>query len=172
MKKFVCAAFMAAVLSSPVFAADFNGPYAGVGATVDNVNGSGALEGIGLSGAGATAFAGYDMPLGGMFVGVEGNIDLNTADVAGVEAKWGWGASIRTGAKLNESTGAYVRAGYQRNKVSVAGFGSGWGDGVRFGGGIETGISEKLSLRAEFNHVNFESDLVNNQGVIALVFGF
>jgi len=28
-----------------------------------------------------------------------------------------------------------------------------------------------MSLRAEFNHLNYEADIVNNQGVIALVYG-
>jgi outer membrane immunogenic protein len=171
MKKFVCAAFVAAVLSTPALAADFSGPYAGIGATVDNVQGSGPLEGFGTNGVGATAFAGYDMALGNTFIGIEANADLNTADVAGIKAKWGWGASVRTGYKLNESTGVYARAGYQRNKVSGGGA-SAWGEGVRLGGGLETGISSNVSLRAEFNHVNYEFNLINNQGVVALVFGF
>jgi outer membrane immunogenic protein len=111
------------------------------------------------------------MPMGGAFVGIEANADLNTVDALGLEAKWGYGASVRGGFKLNESTGAYARVGYQRTKVSGGGA-SAWGDGVGFGGGIETGVSQNVSLRAEFNHVNYEADLINNQGVVALVFGF
>src|SRR3546814_2429483 len=55
------------------------------------------------------------MPLGNAaFAGVEGNIDLNTADALGIEAKWGWGVSGRAGLMVNDSTGVYGRVGYQR----------------------------------------------------------
>ncbi|WP_374597922.1 outer membrane beta-barrel protein [Sphingosinicella sp.] len=171
MKTFVLASLAALAVVSPASADVFNGAYAGLGATLDNVNGSGSLEGLGASGAGLTGFVGYDMPLGGAFVGVEGNIDLNTADAGGLEAKWGWGASARAGFKINDATGLYGRIGYQRNKISGGGV-SAWGDGVRFGGGVETAISDKASLRAEFNHVNFEDDVINNQGVVGVLFRF
>lgn len=172
MIKFFGVAAVALMVAAPAYASDFAGPYVGVGATVDNVNGSGVLEGFGAAGAGATVFGGYDMTIGGTFIGLEGNIDLSTADAAGIKAKWGWGLGGRFGVKINETTGAYVRGGYQRNKIGATGLGSSWGDGLRIGGGVETGVSQNLSLRAEFNHVNYESDLINNQGVVALVFGF
>ncbi len=171
MKKFVLASLAALAVVSPASAEVFNGAYAGLGATLDNVNGSGSSEGIGISGAGLTGFAGYDMPLGKAFVGVEGNVDLNTADALGLEAKWGWGLSTRAGFKINDSTGLYGRVGYQRNKLSGGGA-SAWLDGVRFGGGVETAISGNASLRVEFNHVNFEDDLINNQGVVGVLFRF
>src|SRR3546814_10240238 len=90
MNKFVVASLAAAIVASPAAAAPFQGAYAGVAATLDNVQGSGALEGFGANGVGGSLFAGYDMPLGNAaFAGVEGNIDLNTADALGIEAKWG-----------------------------------------------------------------------------------
>ncbi|MBB4632540.1 outer membrane beta-barrel protein [Sphingosinicella soli] len=171
MKKLVLASLAALAVVSPASAEMFNGGYAGLGATLDNVNGSGPLEGLGASGAGLTGFVGYDLPLGAAFVGLEGNIDLNTADAAGIEAKWGWGASARVGFKINDATGLYGRVGYQRNKISGGGI-SAWGDGVRFGGGVETAISGNAALRAEFNHVNFEDDVINNQGVVGVLFRF
>src|SRR3546814_3333697 len=67
-----------------------------------------------------TLFRSYDMPLGNAaFAGVEGNIDLNTADALGIEAKWGWGVSGRAGLMVNDSTGVYGRVGYQRNKIGA-----------------------------------------------------
>jgi outer membrane immunogenic protein len=166
------AAFAAAVLSTPALAADFAGPYVGAGVTLDNVQGSGALEGIGFSGVGGTAFAGYNLALGeSTFAGVEANIDLNTADAGGVEAKWGWGVGARFGYRLNDSTALYGRAGYARGKLSIGGA-SGWGDGIRYGGGIETAVSDRVSVRAEFTQTNYESDIINNQGALAIVFGF
>lgn len=172
LRKAFIVAFATVAAASAAQASDFQGPFVGVGATLDNVNGSGSLEGFGAAGVGGTAFAGYDLTVGGAFVGVEANADLNTADALGVDAKWGWGASARAGFKINDSTGAYGRVGYQRSKIGAVGFGSDWGDGVRFGGGVETGLTENTSLRVEFNHVNYEQDVINNQAVVGVVFGF
>ncbi|PTQ12166.1 hypothetical protein CLG96_06315 [Sphingomonas oleivorans] len=171
-KKVLIAAVAVAGAATAAQASDFNGPFIGGGATLDNVNGSGEFEGIGADGVGGTAFLGYDLPLGRAFVGAEANIDLNTADAQGFEAKWGWGVSARAGYRIQDTTGIYGRIGYQRSKVGAEGFGSAWGDGIRFGGGVETGITDSTSLRFELNHVNYESDLKNNQAVVGVVFGF
>ncbi|ABQ69359.1 hypothetical protein HY78_10450 [Rhizorhabdus wittichii DC-6] len=172
MKMIKIAAVAAALAATPAFAADFAGPYVGGGVTLDNVQGSGALEGVGFSGVGATAFAGYNLPVGAStFAGVEANIDLNTADAGGIEAKWGWGVGARFGYKLNDSTALYARAGYARGKIEVLGS-SGWGDGVRYGAGLETRVTDSVSLRAEFTQTNYESDIINNQGTLGIVFGF
>lgn len=163
----------AALVSTPAMAEDFAGPYVGVGVTVDNFQGSGSSEGFGISGLGGTAFAGYDLPLGEKaFAGVEANADINSADVSGVlDADWAWGAGARAGYKLNDSTALYGRVGYARTRLSD-GVDHQWLDGVRYGVGVQTGLTEKLSLRAEFTQSNFEQDLVNNQGAISLSYGF
>lgn len=158
-------------IAASAHAADLAGPYIGGGVTHDNVAGSGAIEGLGANGVGGTVFAGYNVPLSAGFVGVEANLDLNTVDADDAEAKWGYGFGARAGLNLSDATAAYVRAGYQRNKVELDGA-SGWGDGVRFGGGLETALSETASLRLEYNHTNYERDLVNNQAVVGVVFGF
>jgi len=170
---FVAAAISAAVaVAAPASARDFNGGYAGVAMTLDNIQGSGDAEGIGFSGVGASGFAGYDVPVStNVFVGVEGNIDLNTADALGLEAKWGWGVSGRLGTKVNDSTALYARVGYARGKLSAGGD-SAWFDGVRYGAGLETSLTDTLSLRAEFTQINYEASLINNQGTIGVVFGF
>src|SRR5687768_8514963 len=91
MRKFVLALAVSAAFATTAMAEDFSGPYIGTGVTLDNVQASGDLEGLGVSGLGATAFAGYDISLGtSAFVGLEANADLNTADVEDVEADWGW----------------------------------------------------------------------------------
>src|SRR3546814_11718108 len=132
MNKFVGASLAAAIVASPAAAAPFQGAYAGVAATLDNVQGSGALEGFGANGVGGSLFAGYDMPLGNAaFAGVEGKIDLNTADALGIEAKWGWGVSGLAGLMFNECTGVYGRVGYPRNKIGRTGVGSAWGGASR-----------------------------------------
>lgn len=171
MKKLLVAAAFAALSVAPAHA-QFAGPYVGAAATMDNVHLTGDFEGFGVTGIGGTAFAGYDVNFGSTFAGVEANIDLNTADVEDVaEAKWGWGVSGRFGFTVNKSTGVYGRVGYQRNKVEVLGF-SDWGDGVRFGGGVETAIATKAALRFEFSHVDYEQDVANNQVQAGVLFRF
>lgn len=172
MRKFVLALAVSAAFATPAMAEDFSGPYIGTGVTLDNVQGSGDFEGLGVSGLGATAFAGYDISLGtSVFVGVEANADLNTADVEGVEADWGWGVGARAGVKLNPSTALFARLGYARNRVSIDDV-SGWGDGVRYGAGVQTALTDKVSLRAEVSQFNYEQDLINNQATLSLSYGF
>ncbi len=172
MKKFIATAIASFALAASAQAADFNGPFIGAGLTLDNIQGSGALEGNGISGVGANIFAGYDLPVSErFFAGVEANADLYTADAPGVEAKWGWSLSGRVGTKLNDSTGLYARVGYARGKTSAGGF-SEWSDAVRYGAGIETGLTQNVRLRAEFTQFNYEDSLINNQGNVALVYSF
>ncbi|MGE4432212.1 MAG: outer membrane protein [Sphingobium sp.] len=173
---FVVAAVSAVVaIAAPASARDFNGGYVGVAATLDNIQGSGDAEGIGFSGVGVSGFAGYDVPVSAnVFVGVEGNVDVYTADednLLDTKAKWGWGVSGRLGTKVNDSTGLYARVGYARAKGTDV-FGKYWLDGVRYGAGVETRVTDSLSLRAEFSQFNFEQSLINNQGTIGVVFGF
>lgn len=168
----IAAAAVIAAISAPAAAREFNGAYAGAALALDNVQGSGDAEGVGFSGVGVSGFAGYDVPLGtSAFAGIEGNIDVNTADAAGLEAKWGWGVSGRLGAKVNDSTGLYARVGYARQKIGALGD-SYWLDGVRYGAGVETSLTDQVALRAEFSQFNYEDDIINNQGTIGLVLSF
>src|SRR3546814_10953564 len=52
---------LAAFAFSGAAQAQIAGPYIGVLATVDNINGSGDAEGFGATGAGASVVAGYNM---------------------------------------------------------------------------------------------------------------
>lgn len=172
MRYLIAAAALSVALATPAMADDFAGPYVGVGVTLDNVQGSGALEGFGASGVGGTGFVGYDVPLGAKaFVGIEANADLNSADAQGVQADWGWGVGGRIGYKLNGSTALYVRGGYARDRVSAAGYHA-WGDGARYGLGLQTALTSRVSLRAEVGQFNYEQDLINNQAALSISYGF
>lgn len=173
MKIYFAAAAAALLVAAPAQAAEFAGPYVGLGLNLDNVQGSGDLEGAGFNGVGGTVFAGYDLPVSsGVFVGAEANIDLYTADLDDViEADWGWGISGRLGTTVNDSTAIYARVGYARARLK-SDIDSAWGDGVRYGAGIETSVSENLSLRAEITQFNFEDDLINNQAGVAVSYRF
>ncbi|NML95126.1 outer membrane protein [Novosphingobium olei] len=175
MKSIFLAASAALVVASPVAAREFNGPYVGAGATLDNVQGSGPAEGLGANGVGGTVFAGYDIAMGKTFAGLEANADIYSADVdlggATAKADWGWGIGGRVGYKLNEGTALYGRLGYARARASAGGFHE-WADGVRYGAGIETSLSSKVSLRAELSQFNYEQDVINNQVSLSLAYGF
>lgn len=175
MKSIFAAAVAALVVASPAAAREFQGPYVGAGATLDNVQGSGPAEGLGANGVGGTVFAGYDISLGKTFVGLEANADVYSADVdlggATAKADWGWGVGGRAGYKLNDSTALYARLGYARARASAGGLHA-WADGVRYGAGLETSVSSKVSLRAELSQFNYEQDVINNQVSLALTYGF
>jgi len=193
MRKFaIIAAAAAAVSAAPALAAN-SGPYIGVGVTHDNVSGGGDLEGTGISGVGGTVFAGYDMPLSeNTFVGVEANFDLASAkvgdDVDSVEVDHKFGASARLGVNVSEGVALYGRVGYQRGRASTTIDSvktSESRDGLRFGGGIEAAVSERIAVRAEYNRTHFYPNaddklaygsdnigLNNDQFSLAVVFGF
>lgn len=183
------AAAAAAVISAPAFA---KGPYIGLGVTHENVSTSADLEGLGLSGIGGTVLAGYSVPVSeNVFVGVEANFDLSTAklgDTDGIEADHSFGVSGRLGTNLNEKTSLFGRVGYQRGRLSFIGDNvkeSESFDGVRFGAGVQTAVSEKVSLRAEYSRTHYSlskesrDDLAPEKGgyntdqfSMAVVFGF
>lgn len=185
------AAVAAAAVSAPAFA---QGPYIGLGVTHENTATSGDLEGLlGVSGIGGTVLAGYSMPLSGsVFAGIEANFDLSSAklgdNTAGFEADNSFGVSGRLGTNLNEKTSLFGRVGYQRGRLSFTADSvkeSESFDGVRFGAGVQTAVSEKVSLRAEYSRTHYSlskesrDDLAPEKGgyntdqfSMAVVFGF
>ena len=154
------AAVAAAAVSAPAFA---QGAYVGVGVTHENTSTSADLEGVGFSGVGGTILAGYSLPLSGnVFAGVEANFDLSSAKlgdkVDGLEADHAFGISARLGTNLNDKTSLFGRVGYQRGRLSFTADSvkeSESFDGVRFGAGVQTAVSEKVSLRAEYGRTHY-----------------
>lgn len=182
-KVFLAASTLAFATSAQ--AATETGPYVGVAVTVDSPNvDADAIDSIGSTGIGASAFAGYNVALGnGFFIAPEANIDLNTADAhladgtdtLRLKSRWGWGVGARAGYDISDSTAAYVRAGYARNQIKITENGvsdKSWGDGIRVGGGLETQVAPHAKLRAEYNYVNYEQGVTNNQGLLGIVYAF
>lgn len=188
----IATAFAALVVATPALAAN-SGPYFGVGVTHDNVATGGDLEGAGINGIGGTVFAGYDLPLSAnTFFGVEANFDLASAKAGSaddrLEIDHAFGATARLGYNLNDNTALYGRIGYQRGRgteiVDAERFSTSL-DGLRLGAGLETAVTDRISLRAEYNHTHYsfsdelEADLApakaglnNNQFSIAVSYGF
>lgn len=185
-KTFLAALSLAlAGTATPALAQTRTGPYVGAAVTVDSPNvETDEIDSIGATGVGASAFAGYNIAFGnGFFVAPEANIDLNTVDARltdgtdtlRLEGRWGWGVGARAGYDLSSSTAAYLRAGYARNQIRIADNDVSdkvWGDGIRVGGGIETAFTPNVRLRAEYNYVNYEQSVSNNQGLLGIVYAF
>jgi len=80
-----------------------------------------------------------------------------------------WGVSVLPGLKVNDSTLAYVRLGYNQAKLKASetltvgtlapfnGSRSKWQGGFNYGVGMESAVYQNVSLRGEFSHTNYSS---------------
>lgn len=185
--KLILAIVASTTVAAPAFAAADEGPYIGVGVTNANFNGSHDAEGIGFSGPGASAFAGYNIPLGKLFASVEANFDLSNADVGdtdrGIEVRYAYGATARLGYHLSDAAVLYGRLGYQRTHVYDyvdSEQNSENRHGLRVGAGVEANVSKNVAVRVEYTHTQNERTTIedikagvdSNQGTLGVVFGF
>ncbi|MDR3491697.1 MAG: outer membrane beta-barrel protein [Gammaproteobacteria bacterium] len=109
-----------------------------------------------------------------------------------------WGVSVLPGLKVNDSTLAYIRLGYNQANFSGKSYStlttpgvapinnsssgnSGWEGGFNFGLGMETAIYQNVSVRGEFTHTNYSSFTNNyrttfspadNQYMLGLIYHF
>lgn len=164
-------------------AADLSGSYIGGAIAADSFKAAygNDFDGLGAHGVGFSVFAGHDFAVATKsFVGVEANLDLSTAKSTvdegaySMELKytWSWGVGARAGFAVNDSSTVYARAGYQRTRLKIEEAGAGWADGLRLGVGGETAIAANTKLRLEYNYVNYEAGVTNNQAVLGVAFGF
>lgn len=171
----IAAASVFAVASTPAVAQNFSGPFVGVEFGLDSFEAK-TPEVNGISGNGVVGgvFAGYDVSFGNLFAGVEGEVSLSDArisyddgfDALQARAKESFGASARLGAKINDSTGLYARAGWVNTKLKARENGallfSDSNDGLVLGAGVETGLANNTSLRVEYNYADYNDFLKNN----------
>jgi outer membrane immunogenic protein len=184
MKKIgLAVALVAAGTAVPALAAPFQGFHAGVEIGRDNYTLK--VPGVKLSGDGIVGgvFGGYDFALGSSaFVGVEAKVDLSGADLrlgsAKAKAKTTYGASVRGGFKVNDSTGLYARVGWDNTRFSGGGYHK-WEDGIQYGGGIQTAVSKHVDVRVEYAITDYGSfglghgvSVRNNAIKLGASFGF
>jgi len=189
---FVFAAASAALAASPAFAAPLSGAYFGVqvghdafevkakgtdigGATVsaDGLSGNGAVGGV---------YAGYDVAVGSGFVGVEAAADYSGAGIAigatdgastvaaSVKARETFSVAARLGLTVASGTGLYAKLGYAdtRFRTSITDGSTVLADSRAkgafvYGGGIETSLTDSLSLRGEFTVADYGSAGLNEE---------
>lgn len=128
---------------------------------------------------------GYDAAIGkSVILGVEANIGYSTAKDEGAlfgvfystVARRDLELSARIGAKLGESTLAYLKAGYSNaayETVAVgggfAGFESGTVDGIRLGVGIEQAIGGRWYAKSEYRFTRYgQEDANRNQFLLGV----
>lgn len=191
------AAVSAALLvTSPALAEPFNGFYVGAGLGYDNFEMKAddfftpgdSFDGVSGNGIAGSVFAGYDFAFGGAaFGGIEVGAELSgakasyddTIDALSVKAKESWLASARLGAKVNDSTGLYAKAGWINTKFkgTLNGFSdSDREDAIFYGAGLETGLGSNSSLRVEYMIRDYGSvggiDVKNGQVQTGVSFRF
>lgn len=174
-------ALAALFLATPALAQDedtsMSGFYVGGYVGYDHVTISVEGEGDGSKdGVAFGALAGYNVDLGGAFVGIEGEIgDASTqqeeqdlillGDEAVLSANLDLFIGGRIGVKASDKVAVYAKAGYARTTVKLAyddndGFAfaeSDELDGLRIGGGIEYAINNRISLRGEYRYTDYSN---------------
>ena len=146
----------------------------GAGAVVHQLNADiGAdveFNGLGGEGIFGELNGGYDYDFGSWVAGVQVDgrysgisTDLNLGGLGiSVDADYGFDVIARAGVKLNESTLAYALAGYSWQHFnidipSVVGVGDvDWdSSGFSVGGGLETAVTENVSVNLEYRYSQF-----------------
>ena len=172
MKTVILAAAIAASVAVPAYAQDskeFNGPHAEIITGYDTVKGTGAgspdglLYGLNL---------GYDLQMGGVVLGLEGEVADSTANAnlggTKIDAARDLYVGGRIGTPITSNTLAYVKAGYTNARIEAKGFGGTNGDGVRVGAGLEHKLNDRFTIKGEYRYSNYEAGVERHQLVAGL----
>jgi len=165
LKKILLGSVMTALtagiaLASPV------APYVGAGLgvvtnTANSSNNFGSNRGVPFN-----LFAGYGGVIGesfylaGELIGTVGTGVLSDNGV--LKTTYGYGASIIPGVMLSEHTLAFVRAGAVRSRFSDLSQNQ---TGGQFGLGLQTGLTQNVDLRGEYDYTAYRSVNWNSNGV-------
>jgi outer membrane immunogenic protein len=177
---FAAQAAFAAPLSGPYFGVEGSHDSYEVKADGTNLGGGTALSADGLSGNGVSGgiYAGYDLAImPSAFVGVEAGVDYSGAAISAsavnggnslagsIKARETFSIAGRFGLAVANSTGLYAKLGYAntRFKTSAAQNGTVVFSDSRakgafvYGGGIETALNDRFTVRGEFTVSDYGS---------------
>lgn len=134
----------------------------------------GSFDGLSGNGVMGGVFAGYHLGSGNTFLAVEGFAQMSDAAMsvsatdgvdtisASVRAKESYGAAVKAGIKVNNMTGLYARVGWiSTNFETKLNDGvdtykeSETEDAIQYGAGLETMLSDTMSLRAEYLRASY-----------------
>ena len=162
----------------------------GAGAITDKIkNGGGDFNGIGGEGIFGELSVGYDyeindlwvagIQIGGRYSGMTTTlVDAPGASYKG-KADYGFDVLARVGAKVNESTLAYVLGGYSWQHVKEDAFGGptpiidSWSvNGFSVGGGIETAVSDNVAVNLEYRYSKYQGQDYGSGGIFETIPAF
>ncbi|MFC3175018.1 outer membrane protein [Novosphingobium bradum] len=172
-------AALAAPLAGPYIGVQGNHDAYEVKAQGLNISGTSvSADGISGNGKGASIYAGYDLPLApSAFVGLEAGFDYSGAGISlsaanggntvgtSIKARETYSIAARLGVVVGGSTGLYAKAGYANTRFKASAQQNGvtqFADSRHhgafvYGGGIETGLVQNVSVRAEFTVSDYGS---------------
>lgn len=163
----------------------FVGGAIGAGAIADEIKlggGVASLNGFGGEGAFGELSVGYDhefnsvwiagIQAGGRYSGMTTLLGESAGDKFEGKADYGFDVLARIGAKLNEATLAYVLGGYswqhikEERSSGPATMTNSWStDGFSIGGGLETAVSNNVSVNLEYRYSKFGGEDYDSGGM-------
>ena len=194
MRKILALAALAAgIAATPAMAQSSGGLYVGAlggyeGIDVETSDGSASAS---ADSAVYGVNAGYDLSLGSLFVGVEGELSTSSGSTEfpdsfsgareGLEAKGQYYIGARAGVALTPGIAAYGKVGYTSLDTSAFTSSGSLDDlednagGIRFGGGLQVQLPGPLEARVEYRHSRYKDvvdgtfgDATTNQVVAGL----
>ena len=194
MRKFLALTALAAgIAATPALAQSSGGLYVGAlggyeGIDVETSDGSASAS---ADSAVYGVNAGYDLSLGSLFVGVEGELSTSSGSTEfpdsfsgareGLEAKGQYYIGARAGVALTPGIAAYGKVGYTSLDTSAFTSSGSLDDlednagGIRFGGGLQVQLPGPLEARVEYRHSRYKDvvdgtfgDATTNQVVAGL----
>ncbi|MEW9808022.1 outer membrane protein [Mesorhizobium marinum] len=142
----------------------------GAGAGVYELGGE--FNGLGGEGIFGELNVGYDHDFGnwvagvqvdGRYSGISTEISMGGGSIS-LDADYGFDILARAGLKMSETTLAYALAGYswqhfEFDVPSIIGDGLDWdSSGFSVGGGLETAVTENVSLNLEYRYSQYDSE--------------
>ena len=128
----------------------------------DSAPGTGAVEGVYYG-----VQLGADWNLGGLLVGIEGDIGDSSASAAipGNRARQGLfgNAAVRVAVPFTDHLRGFVRGGYAYHQIDYTTGPAFKGSGYTVGGGGEVDLSAQLFLRGEYRYSNYGSTVRGQQ---------
>ena len=128
----------------------------------DSAPGTGAVNGVYYG-----AQLGADWNLGGLLVGIEGELGDSTASAAilGNRARQNLfgNAAVRVAVPLTDNLRGFVRGGYAYHQIDYTTGAAFKGSGYTVGGGGEVDLGERLFLRGEYRYSNYGSTVRGQQ---------
>ncbi|MCW3845732.1 porin family protein [Sphingomonas sp. LB-2] len=114
---------------------------------------------------------GYGHQAGNLVFGLEGEAAASTTERCAGNVCHGSGRDLYAGGRIGYVVGGntmlYAKGGYTNARVPLA-VGTETLDGFRVGGGVETNVSGRAFVRAEYRYSEYEANAHKHQGTVGV----